>query len=186
MTILSSNSVFFRQPYFFKKHDATRLHYDLRLGWNGTLLSWAVPEGPSYCVEDRRDAIRMENHRREYGSFEGVHPTGTIMLWDRGMWELHPDCGDIETGLRMGMLRFTLYGEKLKGLWKLTWDGRRQANGREIWMLSKEPDLFARDKASRSILEEAPDSISTNRSLEEIRRDWFMGRKTRNSGPTLF
>lgn len=186
MTIAFSNSAFLRQPYFFKKHDATRLHYDLRLGWNGILLSWAVPEGPSYCVEDHREAVRMEDHRREYGSFEGAHPTGTIMLWDRGMWEIAPGQDDVEACLRLGMLRFTLHGEKLKGLWTLAWDGLKQANRREIWMLSKEPDLFARSTDARSILEEAPNSVDTNRSMEEIEREWFRGRRNRSSQPTLF
>lgn len=186
MTIAFSNSAFLLQPYFFKKHDATRLHFDLRLGWNETLLSWAVPLGPGYCVEDLREAIRMENHRREYGSFEGVHRTGTIMLWDCGIWQLHPDCGDVETGLRMGMLRFTLYGEKLKGLWKLAWEGCKQANGREIWTLSKEPDLFARSRGARSILEEMPNSVDTGRSMEQIKQEWSTGRRNRSSQPTLF
>src|SRR6185437_1879395 len=64
------------RAYAMKKHHATRLHYDLRLEWNGVLLSWALPEGPSCHVGELRIAIEMEDHRSEYLLFEGLHPTG--------------------------------------------------------------------------------------------------------------
>src|ERR1041385_1396263 len=102
-----------------KKHDATSLHYDLRLEWNGRLLSWALPDGPSCNATVIREATEMEDHRSEYASFEGLHETGTIMLWDRGTWEPYPECEDIEKSLRKGILRFTLHGEKLIGDWTL-------------------------------------------------------------------
>src|ERR1700729_2693816 len=84
------------RAYAMKKHHATRLHYDLRLEWNGVLLSWALPDGPSYCVGDEREAIEMPDHRKKYLLFEGVHETGPIMLWDRGMWV--PDQGRADVG----------------------------------------------------------------------------------------
>jgi DNA ligase D-like protein (predicted 3'-phosphoesterase) len=72
------------RAYAMKKHHATRLHYDLRLEWNGVLLSWALPDGPSCCGGAIRQAIEMEDHNRANLLFEGVHETGPIMLWDRG------------------------------------------------------------------------------------------------------
>jgi hypothetical protein len=67
-----------------KQHHAAHLHYDLRLEWNGVLLSWALSEGPSRRAGAIREAIEMEDHNRAHLLFEGVHETGPIMLWDRG------------------------------------------------------------------------------------------------------
>ena len=107
------------RDYAMKKHHATRLHYDLRLEWNGVLLSWALPEGPSCCAGTIRKAIEMEDHRRANLLFEGVHETGPIMLCDRGTWEPHLESSDIQNALRRGVLQFTLHGEKLRGGWTL-------------------------------------------------------------------
>lgn len=79
----------YQRAYAIKKHQATHLHYDLRLEWNGVLLSWALPQGPSCRAAVLREAIEMEDHRVANLLFEGVHETGPIMLWDRGTWEPH-------------------------------------------------------------------------------------------------
>lgn len=158
------------RAYAFKKHHATRLHYDLRLEWNGVLLSWALPDGPSCRTGVLREAIEMEDHRVANLLFEGVHETGPIMLWDRGTWEPHPEFEDIESCLRMGLLRFTLYGEKLKGGWMLT--RTKRIVPRPVWTLSKLADSFAESATDKSILEEQPSSIRTGRTMEEIVRDW--------------
>lgn len=159
-----------QRAYAMKKHRATRLHYDLRLEWNGVLLSWALPEGPSCRAGVLREAIEMEDHRVVNLLFEGVHETGPIMLWDRGTWEPHTEFEDIESCLRKGLLRFTLYGEKLKGGWTLTRTSRNAP--RPVWTLSKLADSFAESAIDKTILEKQPNSIGSGRTMEEIVCDW--------------
>ena len=110
------------QAFFcVQKHLASHLHYDLRLEWNGVLLSWAVPKGPSINPSDKRLAMHVEDHPIEYGDFEGVIPegygAGIVMLWDRGTWE--PESEDVDASLKKGDLKFRLEGYKLKGSWVL-------------------------------------------------------------------
>ena len=104
-----------------QKHLASHLHYDLRLEWNGVLLSWAVPKGPSLNPADKRLAMHVEDHPIEYGMFEGVIPegygAGIVMLWDYGTWE--PETDDVDASLKKGDLKFRLDGFKLKGSWVL-------------------------------------------------------------------
>jgi bifunctional non-homologous end joining protein LigD len=168
--------------FVIKKHDATRLHYDLRLGWNGVMLSWAIPEGPSYCPDHKREAIQVEDHLREYAGFEGVIPegrpgAGTVMLWDTGIWTLQPGCVDVDAGLRNGYLKFTMYGKKIKGNWTLVRVADKKGNGQKPgWLLIKDDDEFARASHEPSILQEAPNSVATERSLQEIAQDWVRGK----------
>src|SRR5205085_9695987 len=107
-----------RRRFVIQKHDATRLHYDLRLEYDGVFKSWAVTKGPSLDPHDKRLAVEVEDHQFDYGDFEGTIPKGqygggTVMLWDRGTWE--PASDDPGKSLKAGELKFTLRGEKLKG-----------------------------------------------------------------------
>jgi bifunctional non-homologous end joining protein LigD len=183
---LVSRSAFRERAYAMKKHHATRLHYDLRLEWNGVLLSWALPEEPSCYAGTVHTAIEMEDHRLENLLFEGVHETGPIMLWDRGTWEPHPESEDIEGCLSRGTLQFNLYGAKLKGVWMLTRTSAARKAQRPIWTLSKLADQFAASKTSKSVLEELPNSINTGRNLEEIVRDWTSPRNKHERQTKLF
>ena len=161
-----------QHAYAMKMHHATRLHYDLRLEWNGVLLSWALPDGPGCRAGDIRKAIEMEDHRVENLLFEGVHETGPIMLWDRGTWEPHLDSNDIESSLSKGVLRFTLHGERLKGGWTLARMNGTGRGLRSIWTLHKHADWFAESYAAGFVLEGWQRSAITGRTMEEIVRDW--------------
>jgi bifunctional non-homologous end joining protein LigD len=130
-------------PLFFcvQKHLASHLHYDLRLEWNGVLLSWAVPKGPSLDSRDKRLAMQVEDHPIEYGEFEGVIPdgygAGIVMLWDKGTWE--PEVDDVDGALRKGDLKFRLHGYKLKGSWVLV-RTRGFGGTQNSWLLIKHRD----------------------------------------------
>jgi bifunctional non-homologous end joining protein LigD len=169
---ISNQPAFRQRAYGMKKHHATRLHYDLRLEWNGVLLSWAILWEPSCRAGMMYEAIEMDDHRTANLSFEGVHPTGPIMLWDRGTWEPHRDFNDIEISLSRGILRFTLHGEKLKGGWTLTRTNVPKNSSRPVWTICKDADSFATSRADQRILEAWQRSVGTKRTMEEIVRNW--------------
>lgn len=132
--------------YSMQNHDATRLHWDLRLEWEGVLLSWAVTRGPSLDPADKRLAVRTEDHPLPYLTFEGTIPkgeygAGTVMLWDIGHWR---PVEDAARGLTKGHLRFQLYGRRLTGLWDLVRiKGKPSDKGRENWLMVKAEDAAA-------------------------------------------
>src|SRR5690606_1818149 len=120
--------------FVVQKHDARRLHYDLRLEHDGVLKSWAVTRGPSLVPSEKRLAVEVEDHPLEYGDFEGTIPKGeygggTVMLWDRGRWT---PTGD---GVRDDRIDFELEGEKLRGAWTLTRTRGRDRNDDANWLL---------------------------------------------------
>ena len=167
----------FRQrPYAMKKHWATRLHDDLRLEWNGVLLSWALIGKPIFRVGETRVAIEMEDHNKENILFEGIHRTGTIMVWDCGSWE--PLIGDegVLNGLKNGFLRFVLRGGKLQGIWTLSRNAPASGAQRAVWTLRKEADLFDYPSIHDFSLEAQPISICTGRTQEEIVLEWYRAR----------
>ena len=147
--------------YVIQKHQASRLHYDFRLEWNGVLLSWAVPKGPSLDPSVKRLTMQVEDHPVEYGNFEGVIPEGeygggTVMVWDYGRWE--PEVPDVDEALARGDLKFTLHGKKLKGSWVLV----RTPRG---WLLIKHRDEYA---SQDDILSEQPRSAKSRKLLRQI------------------
>jgi bifunctional non-homologous end joining protein LigD len=158
--------------YVIQKHQATNLHYDFRLEWNGVLLSWAVPKGPSLDPSVKRLAAAVEDHPIEYGGFEGVIPHGeygggTVLLWDRGTWT--PEVPDVDAALRKGDLKFSLQGKKLHGSWVLV----RTKSGFGAskipqWLLIKHRDKFA---STEDILVDQPRSVVSKRLMVEIASD---------------
>jgi len=158
-----------RRRFVIQKHDATRLHYDLRLELEGVFKSWAVTRGPSLDPHDKRLAVEVEDHPLDYGDFEGTIPEGqygggTVQLWDRGYWE----SDDPERGFNKGDLKFTLDGEKLHGSWVLV-RMRHDRNGgkRTNWLLIKHRDDFAREGKANDVLD-ADQSVASGRSMAQI------------------
>lgn len=168
--------------YLIQKHAARALHYDFRLEWNGALMSWAIPKGPSENPDDKRLAVHVEDHPVAYGRFEGTIPKGeygggTVMLWDRGSWKPHGD-GDVDAALRKGKLGFELRGERLQGGWALVRLRARKTGGKDNWLLIKETDDFARRKG-KLMVERETTSVASGRDMDEIAQGTKAGAKLR-------
>jgi len=158
-----------RLKFVVQHHAARRNHYDLRLEWDGALLSWAVPKVPSYNTRDKRLAVQVEDHPLEYRNFEGTIPKGeygggVVMLWDEGYWEPQ---ADVEEGLGSGSLKFVLKGRRLKGKWTLIRLKPKAGETKNNWLLLKEKDEYA--KTVDEILEFTT-SIRTGRTMTEIEK----------------
>lgn len=157
--------------FVIHKHAARRLHYDLRLEHDGVLWSWAVTRGPSLDPGEKRLAVHVEDHPLEYGAFEGTIPAGeygagSVVVWDEGKWI--PESDPVR-GMEKGHLAFTLEGHKLGGRWHLVRLKQRRGEKRDNWLLIKVDDDFARD--DEDILETAPDSVKSGKSVEEVGED---------------
>ncbi len=153
--------------FVVQHHLASRDHYDLRLEWNGVLLSWAVPKGPSYNTKDKRLAVQVEDHPLEYRNFEGTIPKGeygggVVMIWDEGYWEPHMN---VDEGLSEGMLKFSLKGSRLRGRWALIRLKGKAGETQDNWLLLKEKDEYSKDEEGMS---EFTTSIRTGRTMAEI------------------
>jgi bifunctional non-homologous end joining protein LigD len=151
-----------RLSYVIQKHHATRLHYDFRLELNGTLLSWAVPKGPSLDPKDKRLAVHVEDHPISYGGFEGTIPkgqygAGEVIVWDRGVWT--PESDNPARDYHAGKLKFRLDGEKLHGRWALVRTKPSEDQRQDQWLLMKEPDEFVRPREQYDITGALPDSV---------------------------
>ncbi|WP_072386468.1 non-homologous end-joining DNA ligase [Hyphomicrobium sp. CS1BSMeth3] len=158
--------------FVIQKHDATRLHYDLRLEVGGVFKSWAVTRGPSLDPSDKRLAVEVEDHPLDYGDFEGTIPEGeygggTVMLWDRGFWMPEGNEPAAEM-LRDGELKFVVAGEKLKGSWVLVrMSGDRYGGKRTNWLLIKHRDKWARAKSQGDVLKKDR-SVASGRTMGQI------------------
>ena len=138
-------------------HDATALHFDLRIQVGEVLRSWAVPKGPSLDPAARRLAVPVEDHTLSAGDFEGVHEgqsrgSGAVIIWDEGPAEITRD--------EPGRLSVTLSGHKLAGGFALTRTGARR------WILVKVRDEHARPGSD--IVAERPASVRTGRTWQEL------------------
>lgn len=156
--------------FYVQRHDATRLHYDFRLEIGGTLKSWAIPKGPTLDPTPKRLAAHVEDHPLEYGNFEGNIPAGnygagSVMLWDKGTYELLGDT-PAEKQIERGDLKFRLHGQKLKGEFALVhMKGRGKGNE---WLLLKKKDAEARPGWD---VEAYATSVKSGRTQEEIAKD---------------
>lgn len=162
--------------FVIQEHDASTLHYDLRLEVGGTLKSWAVPKGPSTDPSEKRLALPTEDHPLSYADFEGVIPEdeyggGTVLVWDAGIFEnlKADDTGHpvpLDSQISEGHLTVWLKGEKVFGGFALT----RTAEGEdERWLLVKMKDEGA--DARRNPVSTEPRSVLSGRTLEEVRSE---------------
>jgi bifunctional non-homologous end joining protein LigD len=153
-----------------QKHDARRLHFDLRLELDGVLKSWAVTRGPSLIPGDKRLAVQTEDHPMDYLEWEGVIPKGeygggTMIVWDRGTWQAE---GDAKKGLARGKLDFSLAGKRLKGRWHLVRMRRRPSDSKDQWLLIKGADEFARAPGDPELVEEEHTSVLSRRTNADL------------------
>ena len=158
-----------RRRFVIQKHDATRLHYDLRLELDGVFKSWAVTKGPSLDPHDKRLAVEVEDHPLDYGDFEGTIPQGqygggTVQLWDRGYWE--PEGSKTpEEALAKGDFKFSLDGDRLHGSWVLVRMRHDRTGGKRTnWLLIKHRDEHAREGDDGAVLLEDR-SVASGRRL---------------------
>lgn len=154
--------------FVVQHHIARRDHYDLRLEWEGTLKSFAVPKGPSYNSKDRRLAIMVEDHPIDYRNFEGNIPKGqygggTVMIWDEGYWE--PINNNFN--FKKGSIKFNLYGKRLKGKWTLV--HFKEDN----WLLIKE-----KDDVKVVDISKYKTSIRSGKTMKEIEKNKVKKNKT--------
>jgi bifunctional non-homologous end joining protein LigD len=151
--------------FIIQKHDASRLHYDFRLEMDGVLKSWAVPKGLPWAQAERHLAVEVEDHPIDYADFEGIIPEGqygggTVMLWDRGTYELTPP-GDPLEAVRKGKLHVILHGEKAKGEWALI--RIRAEGGKNQWLLMKTAGGIKPISKKRD-----DQSVKTGRTMKQI------------------
>ncbi|MCO8127880.1 ATP-dependent DNA ligase [Acidimicrobiia bacterium EGI L10123] len=155
--------------FVVQRHRASRLHYDLRLELDGTLLSWAVPKGPTLDPGARRLAVEVEDHPIEYADFEGVIPAGEygggdVIVWDRGTWQ-PADGADPRRQLADGSLHFDVEAEKLRGRFVLVRKGRGDGGGKPQWLLLHKRDD---DAVEGWDPEEHPRSVLSGRTNDQV------------------
>jgi bifunctional non-homologous end joining protein LigD len=151
--------------FVIQKHDASRLHYDFRLEMEGVLKSWAVPKGLPWAQAEKHLAVEVEDHPIEYADFEGIIPEGqygggTVMVWDRGTYELTPP-GDPAEAVRKGKFHLILHGEKAKGEWALI--RIRPQDGKNQWLLMKTAGGVKPISKKRD-----DQSVKTGRTMKQI------------------
>jgi bifunctional non-homologous end joining protein LigD len=152
--------------FVIQKHHAKRLHYDFRLEKDGVLVSWAIPKGPSMTTSEKRLAVAVDDHDLSYAGYEGVIPetsygAGPVMVWDTGTYrDISP------AGWEKGRIEVELSGTKLVGKFALI---QMKGRGEKNWLLMKMKD--GREHQEGDILQTAPDSAKTGRSLEEIQAE---------------
>src|ERR687892_2901377 len=157
--------------FVVQKHDATRLHYDFRLEdtKEGVLKSWAVPKGISLDPKVKRLAVLVEDHPIDYLLFEGVIPegnygAGTVIVWDTGSYETEEDMSE---QFKRGKVTFSLFGQKLRGKFKLIRIHSREEQEEENqWLLMKSADGL---ESEEDLTINRPESVLTGRTNDDLR-----------------
>ncbi len=159
--------------FVIQKHAASHLHFDLRLEFEGTFRSWAVPKAPSLDPKDRRMAMEVEDHPLDYGDFEGTIPKGqygggTVMLWDRGYWAPEKGFENIGQALAKGELKFVMEGERMHGSWVIVrLKNDKPGKSKNAWLLIKHRDEGAVE-GNVTGPTDADKSVASSRTMVEI------------------
>src|SRR5215216_1166877 len=174
--------------FVVQKHDATRLHYDFRLEdkKEGVLKSWAVPKGISLDPKIKRLAVLTEDHPLDYLLFEGVIPegsygAGTVIVWDTGTYETEEDMSE---QFKRGKVTFSLFGQKLRGKFKLVRIRSREEQEENQWLLMKSTDGL---ESEEDLTINRPESVLTGRTNDDLRigkdkdEDKKLDRRQKNS-----
>lgn len=162
--------------FVIQKHDASHLHYDLRLQMNDVMVSWAIPKGPPTKVGDKKLAIMTEHHPLEYQHFEGTIPQGeygggTVMVWDRGTYNViikngksvTPTISELE---KTGRIEFTLHGKKLNGNFALIRFKKPLSGQKNQWLIIK-----MKDEPGTKKCKVTQRSALTGRTMAQIAKD---------------
>ena len=170
--------------FVIQKHDANRLHYDLRLQMENVLKSWAVPKGLPWKKGEKHLAVEVEDHPIDYETFEGIIPEenyggGTVMVWDRGSYYVYGE--QPAKSFREGKLHLVLDGKKAKGEWTLV--RIRSDEQKNQWLILK---TGADAKPISQKLEDQ--SVKTGRTMKQIAQDrdaeWESNREERDASAT--
>ena len=178
--------------FVIQKHDASRLHYDLRLEIDGVMKSWAVPKGPSADPSVKRLAMQVEDHPIEYNTFEGTIPAGeygggTVMLWDNGTYQVENAIVDDQNEAahdeyERGELKVNFHGKRIKGSYALVrTKGMGGSAAKPSWLLIKHRDDEAHPESESALTDKYVKSVTTNRTMDEISngsRVWHSSRSS--------
>lgn len=147
------------------KHEATTLHFDLRLEAGGVMPSWAIPKGPTLDPAQKRLAIKTPDHPLAYRKFEGTIPeghygAGPVEIWDEGIYFPEVETGReqreqikeknagekiVAEAIKKGEIKFFLEGKKLKGSFALIKMKKPIGNQKDAWLLIKHRDKFVKE-----------------------------------------
>ena len=161
-----------RGRFVIQRHQASRLHYDLRLEMEGVLKSWAVPKGPSMNPKDKRLAIHTEDHPVKYLDFEGTIPkgnygAGVMKIWDRGIFHSSEGTEDnLLEQLESGNLKINFKGQKIRGEFALV----RTSRGENQWLLIKKKDDYSTDLDYDAEVFAEKDAAETKKEPGKIRK----------------
>jgi bifunctional non-homologous end joining protein LigD len=176
--------------FVIQKHDASHLHYDLRLEIDGVMKSWAVPKGPSADPTVKRLAMQVEDHPIDYNSFEGTIPTGeygggTVMLWDNGSYEIE-NAGDDDQNSSAhneydrGEMKLVFHGKRIKGSYALVRTrGMGGSATKPAWLLIKHRDDYAHLERDSMLTEKYKTSVESKRTMEQISKGNRVSRSSR-------
>ena len=162
-----------KEPIFVvQKHNASHLHYDIRLQIGNVLTSWAVPKGPSMNPAIKRLAVETEDHPLDYAYFEGVIPegygAGTVMVWDLGTYQNLKD-ESMKTSYNKGRIEVQLNGEKLQGNFALIRTNYGKETGaKKNWLLIKMKDETSQGRKNPVLRQTR--SVLSGRTTSQIKK----------------